>query len=495
MLQHRDNYQLEALRQLNEREFYKPLSAPIYLQTTALIKRTVNNMRHQGFINKRQQHFLSPPSNPRPRHFYTLPKIHKSTDKWTVPGVIPPGRPIVSGCNSESANVEHFIDYHLQPIATSIPSFIRDSLHFKSLLSDLDIRDSDILFSLDVQSLYTNIPIQQGIASVKQALSEHASTAKNRPDKFILTLLELTLLRNDFQFNNETYLQTKGTAMGKKYAPAFANIFMHYWEQQALSSTNYTPLFWKRYIDDIFGTWRHSEDQLHTFIQHLNSINPNIKVSITHNLHSINFLDCNVFKNHSKLSTKVYSKPTDTHKLLHPKSYHPTHVFKGIVKAQLLRYIRLSSHFHDFMQFYRVLKSNLLNYGYTRSFIRFCKQSALSLTNCQRNSMITGCQPCRSKPNAVCVSIHVLPLSLPVIYTITLFLLPKTHVATRATAFTPFIALCAHTFLLSTWAKLRIAFDPDSHNTNTTSPHTTKIQSYLNISIKPITTYLCSEYL
>ena len=119
--------------------------------------------------------------------------------------------------------------------------------------------------------------------------------------------------RNDFQFNNKTYLQTKGTAMGKKYAPAFANIFMHYWEQQALSSTNYTPLFWKRYIDGIFGIWRHSEDQLHTFIQHLNSINPNIKVSITHNLHSINFLDCNVFKDHSKLSTKVFFKPTDTH--------------------------------------------------------------------------------------------------------------------------------------------------------------------------------------
>ena len=45
------------------------------------------------------------------------------------------------------------------------------------------------------------------------------------------------------------------------------------------------------------------------------------------------------------------------------------------------------------------------------------------------------------------------------------------------------------------WAKPRNAFDPDSHNTNTTSPHTTKIQSYLNISIKPITTYLCSEFL
>ena len=98
-------------------------------------------------------------------------------------------------CQAATANpqtFEHFIDYHLQPITTSIPSFIQDSLHFKSLLSDLDIRDSDILFSLDVESLYTNIPIQQGIASVKQGLSKHASTTKNRPDKFILTLLELT---------------------------------------------------------------------------------------------------------------------------------------------------------------------------------------------------------------------------------------------------------------------------------------------------------------
>ena len=99
---------------------------------------------------------------------------------------------------------------------------------------------------------------------------------------------------------------------------------------------------------------------------------------------------------------QVFFKPTDTHKLLHPKSYHPTHVFKGIVKAQLLRYIRLSSHFHDFIQSYRILKSNLLNYGYTRSFKRICKQSALSLTNCQRNSMITGCQPCRSKQCRMC---------------------------------------------------------------------------------------------
>ena len=468
VLQHRDNYKLEALRQLNDNKFYKPLSSPIYLQTATLIKRTVNNMRHQGFINKRQQQYLLPPNKPRPRHFYTLPKIHKPADKWTVPGVIPPGRPIVSGCNSESAAIEHFIDYHLQPIATSIPSFIRDSLHFKSLLSDIDIKQSDILFTLDVESLYTNIPIEEGIACVKKALSEHTSTTtKNRPDKFLLILLQLTLLRNDFQFNEQTFLQIKGTAMGKKYAPAFANIFMHYWEQQALSSTNYTPLFWKRYIDDIFGIWPHSEDRLHNFVQHLNSINPNIKVTISYNLHTVHFLDCNVYKNSCKLATKVYFKPTDTHKLLHPKSYHPAHVFKGIVKAQLLRFIRLSSHFQDFLQSYRILKSALLKYGYTRSFLKNCKQSALSLTNCHYNSMITGCQPCHSKQCLMCFYTRSTAIISSNLHNHTFPITQNTSCNTRNCIYTLHCTMCTHIptiYVGETKNCIRARFSQHKHN-------------------------------
>ena len=211
-----------------------------------------------------------------------------------------------------------------------------------------------------------------------------------------------------------------------------------------MHQTWFTPLFLKRYIDDIFGIWRHSEDQLHTSIQHLNSTNPNIKVSISHNLHSINFLDCNVFKNHSKLSTKVFFKPTDTHKLLHPKSYHPAHVFKGIVKAQLLRYIRLSSHFHDFMQSYRILKSTLLNYGYTRSFIRICKQSALSLTNCQRNSMITGCQPCRSKQCRMCLYTRSTAIVTSNLHNHTFPITQNTCCNTRNCIYTIHCTLCTH---------------------------------------------------
>ncbi len=52
-----------------------------------------------------------------------------------------------------------------------------------------------------------------------------------RPDNYILKLLEINLTKNYFEFNSKYYLQVKGTAMGKRFAPSYTNIFMAKWEQ------------------------------------------------------------------------------------------------------------------------------------------------------------------------------------------------------------------------------------------------------------------------
>ena len=83
---------------------------------------------------------------------------------------------------------------------------------------------------MDVESLYTNIDNQAGLLAVKQALS-----GTDHPEKFqsyILELLKISLERNDFEFNNQTYLQTWGCVMGKRFAPEYANIFMAKFEQE-----------------------------------------------------------------------------------------------------------------------------------------------------------------------------------------------------------------------------------------------------------------------
>jgi len=405
VIQSRENYIFEALRQLNDTRFYKLIPLPIYLKTSIIIKRMVNILLYQGFICKSQYLFLLPPVKPRQRHFYLLPKIHKDPDTWTIPYFIPPGRPIVSGCNSESAAVESFIDHFLQPIASSSFSYLRDSSHLKAIFHNLVIKNSDILVTFDVESLYTNIPISEGIDSIRKAFLCHPVV--NRPDKHILKLLEVTLFRNDFSFLNQTFLQIKGTAMGKKYAPSFANIFMNEWEQHALLLAPMKPSLWKRYIDDIFCIWPFSLFDLQAFIQHLNSINLNIKLTATHSLTHVNYLDCTFFKSaNNTICSKVFCKDTDSHNLLHPLSYHPSHTFSGIIIAQILRYIRLSTFHNDFLFSYRILKSSLKSLGYTRSVIRNCKFKAFNLIGLLKNQMISGCQPCNYKQCNVCKHIN-----------------------------------------------------------------------------------------
>ena len=80
--------------------------------------------------------------------------------------------------------------------------------------------------------MYANIDNEQGWEAVKNIFQ--ANLSPRHSDKLILELLELSLKNNDFEFNNETFRQISGTAMGKKFAHSYANLFMAQWENTAL---------------------------------------------------------------------------------------------------------------------------------------------------------------------------------------------------------------------------------------------------------------------
>ena len=62
------------------------------------------------------------------------------------------------------------------------------------------------------------------------------------------------------------------TAMGTKMAPSFANLFLGYFEVNALENAPFQPHTWLRYIDDIFMIWTEGLDNLKIFIDYLNNI-------------------------------------------------------------------------------------------------------------------------------------------------------------------------------------------------------------------------------
>ena len=91
------------------------------------------------------------------------------------------------------------------------------------------VSDDFYLVSLDIRSLYTNISHKEGIEAVKQKLK------KSKPSisiKVILTFLKLILTLNNFGFNGINYLQKKDCAVGTKYVPSYANIFMCWFEKK-----------------------------------------------------------------------------------------------------------------------------------------------------------------------------------------------------------------------------------------------------------------------
>lgn len=61
------------------------------------------------------------PSQTQPRCFYLLPKIHRNPKDWSQSFVTPPGRPIVSDCDSETYFIAEFLDYY-SALAMSTPN-------------------------------------------------------------------------------------------------------------------------------------------------------------------------------------------------------------------------------------------------------------------------------------------------------------------------------------------------------------------------------------
>ena len=73
-----------------------------------------------------------------------------------------------------------------------------------------------ILSTLDITSLYTNIPHNEGIQSIKEFLAIHRDTNALPHNSYTIELLEVVLTNNYFDFNGKHYPQISGTAMGIK---------------------------------------------------------------------------------------------------------------------------------------------------------------------------------------------------------------------------------------------------------------------------------------
>lgn len=369
-------YVTECYRQLNNTDYYRKLDRPIYGDNVSKINDILRDMADEGVISRKQLEYLRADDTDRQRVFYVLPKIHKPRSKWPQPDRMPEGRPIVSDCGSESYRVSQFIDSFIRPISSRHRSYLKDTYDFVSKVRHQRIPKNAFLVTGDVSALYTNMRFDRTLSTVRAALGKHP--AAGRPDDHLLRLLELTMRNNDFEFNGDHYLQVCGMAMGKTYAPGLADIYMEEVDEKAMAY-RIAPLFFYRFLDDVFFVWTGTLAELREYEVYLNSLVDGIKITLNWSTTSIDFLDTTVYKNTDDpdvdiLQTRVFFKETDTHQLLHKSSFHPRHTTRGVLKSQLLRFKRISTTKVDYDETCGILFRALAKRSYSRSLMRKMKR-------------------------------------------------------------------------------------------------------------------------
>ena len=358
VIQDVEEYIKEANRQLHNKEYYKKVNKDLTNMHNTHVNEAINELQSSRKISKQLADALKI-DEAKTSKFYTLPKIHKSGN---------PGRPIVSAIDAPTSKISEFVDHNLQPHVEKLKSHIKDTTHFINKIQGRKVPPNSILVTMDVRSLYTNIPKDEGIQAVKKMMDVNnfnPTYEKSVLSDILTTFLELILSQNSFVFNGSHYLQIKGCSMGTKCAPSFANLFMGEFEENFIYNRiqdKYDAFL--RFIDDIFMVWTGTRAELNAFMEEINKVHPSIKFDFQTSTTQINFLDTTVFIENNQLFTKTYTKPTDKHAYLHKTSYHPYSLKSSIIYSQVLRTKRICTKPDDYANSISKLFQSFRDRGY-----------------------------------------------------------------------------------------------------------------------------------
>ena len=184
------DYIIEANRRLNVASNDKKLANDLTVTHIRLINDAIDLFKQEILIQKDTAEILKI-KDPAATEFHMLPKIHKTKTLW---------RPVVSSVGWHSTNIPKFLNYHLQPIVKTIPPYVQDLNEF---LNKIDTAKSIpaicLLVTLDVKSLYSNIPNSEAISAVKAAFESYRE--KSVAIKIIITFWSVILTVNNFMRN------------------------------------------------------------------------------------------------------------------------------------------------------------------------------------------------------------------------------------------------------------------------------------------------------
>lgn len=365
----RDWYMQECYRQLSDTDVYQEIERAAFdvSAITAKAFKVVAMMARIGLKETERKwlvHAINTCSTVP--FFYVTPKLHKVPVK---------GRPIVASCGWITTPLSKWCADKLAPIVARCGTVLKDTAQLIERLKDVRLPPNAkmLLTTADVESLYTSIPVNDAMDALQQTLIDFEYDWDKA--RMLLYAVDFVLRHNYLTFDGKIYKQIKGLAMGTPLAPPIADIFMAHLERKMFKRfPGVIPRIYLRYLDDIFIlqvysrlTWNVPFSALR---EHLSNMHPSIRLTFVTSLIELAMLDLVIYKAGDRLLHRVHQKALNKYLYISPRSCHPPHVMRGLIKTELVRYSRNCSERLDFLRICRAFSSRLRERGFHPTFLR-----------------------------------------------------------------------------------------------------------------------------
>jgi hypothetical protein len=313
-------------------------------------------------------------------YFYITAKVHKNP--WKT-------RPIVSVAGSVTHGLGRWLDQQLQPLCHQLPSYLKSSLELKTQLETLPLDLPRMsFFTADATSMYTNIDTDHALEKISAFLrySPLAAAVSAEP---LISALEIIMRRNYFKFGDTYWLQTTGTAMGTPPGCVYATLYFGIWELEIVPFFQANLPFYRRYIDDVFGIWKHHPDPIidqQTWMAFQASMDSYGKLEWEFSTRTkrTHFLDLDLQLTPAGITTKLFEKEMNLYLYLPPHSAHPPGVLRGLIIGMIKRIFRLTTAFSDKESSVITFFRRLITRGYPASIIRPIFDDAIKRASTKR---------------------------------------------------------------------------------------------------------------
>lgn len=365
----KSDYRSRAMLMLDDRTTYREINSDPTTSIQNKLNKFITNLLKSDHIDENNSRFLKCNNGICPK-MYFLPKIHKQDY---------PLRPVVSYVGSPLYNLSKFLAKLLDHIFERDERYIKDSFEFVDSLKNILVPKGYILVSLDVTSLFTNIPISLAIELIKKYWVRVEQHTRLNLAEF-LRLFELCVDNSFFKFEEKIYKQVFGLGMGNCLAPVVSDIVMSELQDSCLGALPFSVPVFKRYVDDIFTII--PSDKTNVILDTFNRFHEKLQFTIeVEKEQSLPFLDVLVIRENDGIITNWYQKPTFSERYLNFNSDHPFSHKLNVINNLKKRALLLSNQkFHE--ENISKIRIFMLKNGYPKKLIeKILRRDIYSIRN------------------------------------------------------------------------------------------------------------------